>query len=252
LDNPGNTRRIPTEVVVRLAGELESPTIDFDIEFPGSSSIVKSELEYQLQDPTIESNNAFFLLAQGTFVNEQAGLNQQAVTGNLIQTASGLLNQVLGGDNDKLNFGLSYEQGFQDVDAGINTEDRIGVTVSTQISDRILVNGRVGVPVGGVSETVVAGDVEVQVLLNEEGTLSAKIFNRENVIEQLLAEQGYTQGIGLSYQVDFNNFKELMAQIFGSKKKKEEERAAEPEPTSTMGNDSLIRFRSKTPSSQRK
>jgi len=252
LDNPGNTRRIPTEVVVRLAGELESPTIDFNIEFPGSSSIVKSELEYQLQDPTIESNNAFFLLAQGTFVNEQAGLNQQAVTGNLIQTASGLLNQVLGGDNDKLNFGLSYEQGFQDLDAGINTEDRIGVTVSTQISDRILVNGRVGVPVGGVSETVVAGDVEVQVLLNEEGTLSAKIFNRENVIEQLLAEQGYTQGIGLSYQVDFNNFKELMAQIFGSNKKKKEERATETLPASTMGNDSLIRFRPKTPSWQRK
>jgi len=36
----------------------------------------------------------------------------------------------------------------------------------------------VGVPVGGVTETVVAGDVEVQILLNEEGTLSAKIFNR--------------------------------------------------------------------------
>jgi len=252
LDNPGNTRRIPTEVVVRLEGELESPTIDFDIEFPGSSSIVKSELEYQLQDPTIESNNAFFLLAQGTFVNEQTGLNQQAVTGNLIQTASGLLNQVLAGDNDKLNFGLSYEQGFDDVNAGINTEDRIGVTVSTQISDRVLVNGRVGVPVGGVSETVVAGDVEVQVLLNEEGTLSAKIFNRENVIEQLLAEQGYTQGVGLSYQVDFNNFKELMTKIFKPKKKEEGETKKVDAPTSVLGNDSLIRFRPKSTPLQEK
>jgi len=255
LDNPGNTsRRIPTEVVVRLDGELESPTIDFDIEFPGSSSIVKSELEYRLQDPTIESNNAFFLLAQGTFVNDQAGagLTQQAVTGNLIQTASGLLNSVLAGDNDKLNFGLSYEQGFEDANAGIDTEDRIGVTVSTQISDRVLVNGRVGVPVGGVSETVVAGDVEVQVLLNEEGTLSAKIFNRENVIEQLLAEQGYTQGIGLSYQVDFNNFKELLSKIFRKKSKEPKETKEAIQPGAVMGNDSLIRFRSKATSSQKK
>ena len=253
LDNPGNTRRIPTDVVVRLEGELESPTIDFDIEFPGTSSVVKSELEYRLQDPTIKSNNAFFLLAQGTFVNNQTGLTQQAVTGNLIQTASGLLNSVLAGDNDKLNFGLSYEQGFEDNNAGINTEDRIGVTVSTQISDRVLVNGRVGVPVGGVSGTVVAGDVEVQVLLNEEGTLSAKIFNRENVIEQLLAEQGYTQGIGLSYQVDFNNFKELIAKIFKSRKRaKEESKEKEVESLSTMGRDSLIRFKSKATSLRNK
>ncbi|MGD1946218.1 MAG: translocation/assembly module TamB domain-containing protein [Croceivirga sp.] len=244
LDNPGNTRRIPTDVVVRLEGEVESPTIDFDIEFPGTNSVVKSELEYRLQDPTTESDNAFFLLAQGTFYNNQTGLTEQAVTGNLIQTASGLLNSVLAGDNDKLNFGLSYEQGFQD--ATTSTEDRIGVTVSTQISDRVLVNGRVGVPVGGVSETVVAGDVEVQVLLNEEGTLSAKIFNRENVIEQLLAEQGYTQGIGLSYQVDFNNFKELLAKIFRpNKKKKTVDVRASP---TTMGTDSLIRFQSKAAS----
>lgn len=249
LDNQGFSGRIPTEVVVRLDGELESPNIGFDIEFPGTNSVVQSELEYRLQDPTVKERNAFFLLAQGTFVDEQSGgLNQQLVTGNLIQTASGLLNQILAGDNDKLNFGLSYEQGLLDPNADIQTENRIGVTVSTKISDRVLVNGRLGVPVGGVSETVVAGDVEVQVLLNEEGTLSAKIFNRENQIQQFLAErQGYTQGLGLSYQVDFNSFKELMQKIF--RKKKKEEKEVEPSSpevsTEVMGKDSLIRFKPK-------
>ncbi len=247
LANSEFRRRIPTEVVVRLDGELESPTIDFDIEFPGTNSVIKSELEYRLQDPTIESNNAFFLLAQGTFVNNEAGsgLNQQAVTGNLIQTASGLLNQVLGGSNDKFNLGLSYEQGFTDAASDLGTDDRIGVTLSTQISDRVLVNGRVGVPVGGVSETVVAGDVEVQILLNEEGTLSAKVFNRENEIQQFLAErQGYTQGIGLSYQVDFNSFSELLNKVFKPKAKRE---LLNDIPTSSniMGKDSLIEFKTK-------
>ena len=246
LENSGSgIRRIPTEVVVRLEDQLQSPSIDFDIEFPGTSSVMKSELEYRLQDPTIKSNNAFFLLAQGTFVDENTGLNQQAVTGNLIQTASGLLNSVLSGDGDKFNVGLSYEQGY------LEAEDRFGVTLSTQLSDRILVNGRVGVPVGGVSETVVAGDVEVQILLNEEGTLSAKIFNRENQIQQLLSErQGYTQGIGLSYQVDFDSFRGLMRQIFGKKEgaKKKEEEVLVPE---TMGQDSLIRFYPKSSSTKR-
>ncbi|UII78011.1 translocation/assembly module TamB [Flagellimonas sp. HMM57] len=251
LENAGYTGRIPTEVVVRLDGELENPNINFDIDFPGTNSVVQSELEYRLQDPTVKERNAFFLLAQGTFVNEQTGVNQQAVTGNLIQTASGLLNQILSGDNDKFDLGVSYEQGLQDPNADIQTENRIGVTVSTKISDRVLVNGRVGVPVGGVSETVVAGDVEVQVLLNEEGTLSAKIFNRENQIQQFLAErQGYTQGVGLSYQVDFNSFKELLQKVF--KKKENNIRPQEPiRSREIMGKDSLIRFSSKVNTSKK-
>ena len=247
LDNAGYSRRIPTDVIIRLTDQLERPTIDLGIEFPGTSSTVKSELEYRLQDPTIEERNAFFLLAQGTFVSEGTGINQQAITGNLIQTASGLLNQVLDDNNDKFDFGVTYEQGYLDPN-DISTEDRIGVTVSTQISDKVLFNGRFGVPVGGVSETVVAGDVEVQVLLNEEGTLRAKIFNRENQIQQFLSEQqGYTQGIGISYEVDFNSFKELMQKIFSNKNvETEEPQASATVPNAVMGNDSLIKFYSKT------
>jgi len=244
LDNNGYTKRIPTDVVVRLEGELEQPTIAFNIDFPGTNSVVKSELEYKLQDPTVEERNAFFLLAQGTFVNEGTGISQQAVTGNLLQTASGLLNQVLGGENDKFDFGLSYEQGDVNTDADIQTENRLGVTVSTKISDRILINGKLGVPVGGVSETVVAGDVEVEILLNEKGTLSAKIFNRENEIQQFLAEnQGYTQGVGLSYEVDFNNFKELIRKIFSEKEKSLPNKKNATE--GSMGEDDLIKFSSK-------
>lgn len=213
LESTSYSGRIPTEVLVRLDGELEAPNINFDIAFPNTSSVIQSELQYRLQDPTIRERNAFFLLAQGTFVNDQIGINQQALTGNLFQTASGLLDQVLG-ESETFDLGLSYEQGFLDPTADVQIENRIGVTVSTQISDRILINGKVGVPVGGVSETVIAGDLEIQIILNDEGTLSAKIFNRENEIRQFLAEQqGYTQGVGLSYQVDFDNFKSLLMKI---------------------------------------
>lgn len=248
LDDPGYTRRIPTQVVTKLTGELESPDIEFNVEFPGTNTIVQSELEYRLQDPTVEERNALFLLAQGSFVSDQSGINRQAVTGNLLQSASGLLNQVLGGENDKFNLGLSYEQGVLDRNADVQTENRIGVTVSTQISDRILFNGRVGVPVGGASETVVAGDFEIQLLLNEEGTLSAKFFNRENEIQEFFAQrQGYTQGAGLSYEVDFNSFKELFRRVVG-KTETQENRFPQTEelPSSVMGRDSLLRFYPKT------
>ncbi|WP_324027992.1 translocation/assembly module TamB domain-containing protein [Maribacter sp. BPC-D8] len=244
LEDAGFTRRIPTDVIISLTGELQSPDIDFGIEFPGTSSIVKSELEYTLQDPTVEEKNAIFLLAQGTFVNSQSGINQQAITGNLVQSASSILNSILSGGNDKFNLGLSYEQGILDRSADIETDDRIGVTVSTQISDRILFNGKVGVPVGASSETLVAGDFEIQVLLNEEGTLSANFFSRQSEIQAYLSDQqGSTQGAGISYEVDFNNFKELFQKILATKPVEKEEPVKEIEnPSSVMGNDSLIRF----------
>lgn len=248
LQNSGYTRSVATNVVIGLTGELESPDIAFNVEFPGVSSVVQSELEYTLQDPTVEERNALFLLAQGSFVNDQTGITSQAVTGNLIQSASSILNQVLSSGNDKFKWGIDYQQGYQDINADIQTDDRVGVSVSTQISDRLLFNGKVGVPVGGAQETIVAGDFEIQLLLNEEGTLSAKFFSRESEIQEYLQRAGATeQGIGISYEVDFDTFRELWRQMFGKKEKDQESlpKILVPEskesPIMVMGKDSLIR-----------
>lgn len=221
LDNSAYTSRIPVDVVVQLTDKLELPDVHFEIEFPGVNSTIESELEYRLQDPTVESKNAFSLLAQGAFLSDRSGVTAQSVAGNIIGEASGsLISSILGSGSDKFDLGFVYEQGILDPNADYRTENRVGVTITTRVSDRILVNGKFGVPVGGVSETVVAGDVEVQVLLNDDGTLRATIFNKENEIQQFFAErQGYTQGIGLSYQVDYNSLKELFAKIFKKKKK---------------------------------
>jgi len=97
------------------------------------------------------------------------------------------------------------------------------VTLQTKISDRVLINGKVGVPVGGLGDSVIAGDVQVDFLLNEEGTLIAKVFNRENSIRNFGEEIGYTQGVGVAYNVDFDTFGELLRKIFNPKKEKEED-----------------------------
>lgn len=249
LQNSGYARSVPTNVVIGLTGELESPDIAFNIEFPGTSSVNQSELEYALQDPTVEERNALFLLAQGSFVsNQTGGITSQAVTGNLIQSASSILNQMLSSGNDKFKWGINFDQGYQDVTTGVQqTEDRVGVSVSTQISDRLLFNGKVGVPVGGAQETVVAGDFEIQLLLNEEGTLSAKFFSRESEIQQFLLQAGAEQGIGLSYEVDFDTFRELWGQLLGKNEQEQESlpkvvpQMREETPIMVMGQDSLIR-----------
>ena len=116
-------------------------------------------------------------------------------------------------------FGLNYLKGDKNASLDIKTEDRIGLTLTTQISDKILINGKIGVPVEGIEETLIVGDVQIDFILNDEGSLKAKVFNKENEFKYIGDELGYTQGIGVSYDVDFNSFRNLIKKIVSTQKK---------------------------------
>ena len=213
LDNPIN-RSIPVHVRTTLSGQLEKPEIDFNFDFPTVNSTVKSELQYRLDSKEDRDNQALYLLATGAFSDR---LNNLSFTGTITERLNGIINGIFSnGTDNKVNIGLNYEAGENTPE--YQTDDRLGVTLQTSISDRILINGKVGVPVGGVSETVVAGDVQIDFLLNEEGTLRAKVFNRENSIRNFGEEIGYTQGIGIAWNVDFDTFGELINIILKGKK----------------------------------
>lgn len=216
LENNQFNRKIKTDVIINLEGNLMNPTTSFDIEFPDTNPVMASELNYRLQDQDRRQLQAIYLLSSGTFVgDDNTGALSGVATTTISESLFSRLNNELGGAENKFNIAVSYEIGTNNPAYEYQTDDQFGVSVSTQLSEKILLNAQVGVPVGGVTETVVAGDVEVQFLLNEEGTLSAKIFNRQTEIQDFLAStQGYTQGVGLSYQVDFNTFKELWQMIF--------------------------------------
>lgn len=213
LDNPIN-RSIPVYVETTLTGQLEKPDIDFGFTFPNLSSTVKSEIQYRLSSKEDRDNQALYLLATGAFSNR---LNDVNITGTLTERLNGIINGLITSGDNKVNIGLNYEAGENTPE--YQTDDRLGVTLQTNISERVIINGKVGVPVGGVSETVVAGDVQIDFLLNEEGTLTAKVFNRENSIRNFGEEIGYTQGVGIAYSVDFDTFKELLNKIFRGKVK---------------------------------
>ena len=57
--------------------------------------------------------------------------------------------------------------------------DRIGLSLQSEISDRILINEKIGVPVSGTEENIILGD-KIEFLLNDSGSLKARIFNKEN------------------------------------------------------------------------
>lgn len=211
LENPSINREIPVEVITNLRGQLIQPDISFELNYPNLSSVVKSELEYRIQGDETEYQ-ALSLITQGSFYSQEL-LGQNALTGNLIESASGIFDDIISSDDSKFKLGLDYVQS-QRTPTQDQTGDRVGFTLQTQLSKRIYVNSRFGVPVGGTTESVVFGDVEISFLLNEKGSLRATAFNRESDIQFIGEDLGYTQGVGISYTVNFQTFKELVKKIF--------------------------------------
>lgn len=227
LDNPIN-RSIPVELNINLTGSLEQPQPSFEFVFPNVDSTVKSELQYRLESNDDRQNQALYLLSTGSF---SRGLSELNFSGTIAERLNGILNNIFTNSDGKLNIGLNYEVGANRPD--YKTDDRFDLTFQTQISDWVLINGKVGVPVGSETQTAIAGDVQVDFLLNEEGTLRAKVFNRENSIRNFGEEIGYTQGLGIAYNVDFETFKELLQRLFTKPKKTavtvKDEKATQPE-----------------------
>ena len=220
LDSPIN-RRIPVELKIQLTGELEKPDPNYEFEFPTLSSTIKSELDYRLESKDDRSNQAIYLLATGSFSSSISQLN---INGTIEERINGIINSLFSDGDNKLQVGLNVELGENTPD--YQSDNRLGVTLQTNISDRIRINGKVGVPIGGISQTAIAGDVQIDFLLNEEGTFTANVFNRENSIRNFGEEIGYTQGLGVSYNVDFDTFSELLQIIFKGRTKMAEEKEA--------------------------
>ncbi len=216
LDAPIN-RSIPVNLEINLTGRLEKPEPDFTFEFPNVDSVIKSELDYRLSSKEQRSNQAIFLLTSGGFFGGSLDF-----TGTISERINGIIGSVLGDDNDNFKVGLDLD--LAQNNPNFDTESRVGLTLQTKLSDKVIINGKVGVPFGSTTQTTIAGDVQIDWLLNDEGTLRATVFNRENNIQNFGDQIGFTQGLGLTYNVEFDTFKELIQKIFKSKNKGEDKK----------------------------
>lgn len=211
LDNSSFNTKVPVEVIIGIRGDLTSPEPDFNIEFPTVSNVLKSEIQYKLNDKDVRQTQALYLLSSGGFLSPE-GVSQADFSGSLFETASSILGGIIQSDDEKFKVGLNFIGADRRI--GKETDGRFVATISSKINERITINGKLGVPFGGINESAIVGDVEILYRVNEDGTLNLRIFNKENDINYIGQGIGYTQGLGLSYEVDFDTFKEFVNKIF--------------------------------------
>ncbi len=221
-----SSRRVSVDLITKLTGELFNSKQEFDIIIPNAPIDLSSELEFVLNDQDMGNMMLQFvsLLTTGSFFNEDnnikyvgSSLGNEGISSVAMAVSNALLN-IFSDPEDRVQFGIDYTQGNKIID----TENQLGVSVATRLgkNEKIIINGEVNVPTGSQSNANIAGNVSVEMPLNKKETLRMKVFNRQNPMQYTDEIEGYTQGMGISWQVNFDNTKELLEKMGLIKKKK--------------------------------
>lgn len=231
LESLSVNRKIDVDLVTSVTGELFESNQEFMVQIPNASSTVSSELDFKLNiDKDSRMRQFFSLLVSKTFFDENTLNNTGAVisstTSELISNA---VTDIFNNDGDKFQINFGYTAGESSDVEDLSIDNQIDIGVATEINERILINGKLGVPVGTSTQSAVVGEVKVEFLLNKKGTLRSSVFNRQNEIQYSEEEEGYTQGLGLNYQIDFNNLTEMLEILKFKKRKKDKFKKEEEE-----------------------
>ncbi|WP_264564528.1 translocation/assembly module TamB domain-containing protein [Flavobacterium sp. N3904] len=239
IANSSVNKKVEVDVVIGIRGDLASPEPDFMIEFPTITSVLKSELETELADKDIRQTQALYLLSTGNFLSPDG--SNQAVASSLYETATSMLGDIVQSKDEK--FEMNFNIVSPDNRPSTQTDGRFEAIVSSKVNERITINGKIGVPFGGVNESAVVGDIDVKYRINEDGTFNFHAFNKENDINYVGQDIGYTQGLGITYEVDFDTFTELVDKMFkGNKKLKSEGKKEKVDNSDSNLNPDFINF----------
>ncbi len=226
LESLNTNRKIDIDLVTTISGSLFDSTEEFDIVIPNSSSLVASELSFKLNndDENAKIRQFFSLLVTKSFYSEDNLTNSgnTAITGTTTDIISGTLSDIFNQEGDKFQIDLGYTSGEKNDVETLNIDDQVDISMATQLTDRVTINGKLGVPVGTTSESTITGEVKIEIQADKEGNLRWTVFNRQNEIEYSQEEEGYTQGVGLSYRINFDTFKEVLRKLGFFKKEDKE------------------------------
>ncbi|TRX63003.1 translocation/assembly module TamB domain-containing protein [Carboxylicivirga sp. M1479] len=208
-------RRIPVHCDLLLTDRLTKPNVKFDIKTPSTQDNNQNIIDSYINTEEETNRQVLSLLVLNKFYSqENQSDNSQAgrSAGNnaaLVTTTEMLSNQLshwLSQISRDVDIGVSYRP------AGELTNDEVEVALSTQMfNNRVLVNGNVGYGKDQTRPSNLIGDFDVEVKLNTKGNIRAKAYTHTN--NDLIYSTNTsptTQGVGVSFNEEFDSLEELM------------------------------------------
>ena len=128
----------------------------------------------------------------------------------------------------KLDIPLDLGMKYQPNERG---NDIFDVAVTTQLfNNRVVVNGNIGNKQYGTSGSQnndVVGDLDIEIKLDRSGAFRLNIFSHSADQYTNYLDNSQRNGVGLTYQTEFNSFRQFFKNIFSSRKKRREAKLAE-------------------------
>lgn len=203
---------VKVNCIMNLTGNLLKPTIKFDLELPNVNEEEKELVKTAINTEEQMNMQILYLLGIGKFytydyANNGNGQSSNTMNSVLSSTLSGQLNNMLSQviNSNNWNFGTTLstgEKGWTDMEVE-------GMLSGQLLNNRLLINGNFGYRDNPMANTNFVGDFYVEWLLTRSGELRLKGYNQTN--DRYYTKTTLTtQGIGIVYKKDFNNWHDLL------------------------------------------
>ena len=202
-------RSVRVNCLMNLTGSLFRPLVKLDIDIPSSSSETQNLVRNYIRTDEDINMQILYLLAIGKFYTPDyvsTTQNSNMMTSVLSSTISGQLNRILSQiiDNNNWIIGTNLSTG----DKGWTDMEVEGMLSGQLLNNRLLINGNFGYRDNPLANTNFVGDFDAEWLLTKSGEIRLKAYNETND-KYYTRTNLTTQGIGIIYRKDFDNWKNL-------------------------------------------
>ena len=224
-----STRR-NVECGIGITEKLRNPRIAFSIDVPDLDPMTQARVQDALNSDDKVQKQFLSLLISGSFLpDEQSGIvnNSTMLNSTVLEIMASQLSNILQKLDIPIDLGLDYQQ-------SASGNDIFDVAVSTELfNNRVIVNGVIGNRQysAGSSNQEVVGDLDIEIKLDKPGAFRLKLFSHSADQYTNYLDNLQRNGVGLTYQQEYNTFGEFLRNLFTRKKNRPVIEAVEPEQT---------------------
>ena len=224
-DTTSVSSRRTVECGISISEKLSNPRLSFSIEIPDLDPTIKSRVESALStEDKVQKQFLSLILSNSFLPDEQSGIvnNSSMLYSNVTEMLANQLSNIFQKLDIPLDLGLNYQPNEKG-------NDIFDVAVSTQLfNNRVVVNGSVGnkqYNTGGTQDVV--GDLDIEIKLDKSGSFRLNLFSHSADSYTNFLDNSQRNGVGLTYQTEFNSFGQFVKGIFTSKAKRQAAKQAE-------------------------
>ena len=194
---------IPVLTCLHLTGPLSNPILSFALEFPMSDQNISQQVRQIINTDEMLMRQVIYLLVFGRFFTPENMANTQFASLNstyslLSSTVTSQINAWLSKLTNIFTLGVAIRTDGE----GDNSSQEYEAQFQLQPVDRLVINGNFGYRYNDVSNQPFFGDLDVEVLLTEDGQWRIKGYTH-TVDKYSLRQASTIQGVGFMWKKDF-------------------------------------------------